>query len=1647
MKNKPKRLNMLTTVGKIFMGRWRNAVNLQCGSRMQKVILMMVLALFCMALGLEPAEAAPVIVTVAGNGGGGYSGDGGAATSAKIFYPYDVAVDSSGNIYISDNYNNRIRKVNTSGVISTVAGNGTWGYSGDGGAATSSEIISPRGVAVDSFGNIYIADSYNNRIRKVDTSGVISTVAGNVTGGYSGDGGAATSAELNSPSGIAVDSSGNIYFADSGNNRIRKVNSSGVISTVAGNGTQGYSGDGGAATSAELNYPAGVAVDSSGNIYIATWDSRIRKVNSSGVISTVAGNGTNGYSGDGGAANSAELYYPDGIAVDSSGNIYIADIYNNRIRKVNSSGVISTVAGNGTGGYSGDGGAATSAELYYPYGIAVDSSGNIYIADSYNQRIRKVSSIVAANVASPSTVYGNQNFSGFSKDPVNTSTGNYMYSMKDFEIPGKGFPFSFTRYFNSQDNTDGPLGFGWGHTYTTALTVNADSSVTLRNGDGKQETWTSNGSGSYTAPNGVFDILTQNGDGSFTLLKMDLTRYTFNASGKLTTISDRNSNSITLAYVGTNLATITDTAGRNISFLYNGSNRITAVTDPVGRTLQFGYDGNGNLTSATDPNGNQTTYTYDSNHQMLTAVDPRGNTIVTNTYDASNRVVTAQRDAKMGQSTFTYDTTNQKTTIVDQLGNTTVHYYDYQLRLIQQVDPLGNSIYYTYDASGNRSQIIDKNGNKTTYTYDANGNVLTKTDALNNTTTITYDAYNNPLTRTDALGNITAYQYDANGNLIKTTDPLGNVSTQTCNPAGQPQTTTDARGKTTTNSYDSQGNLTQIVDPLGNTTTYTFDGVGRRLSKTDPLNHKTTFVYDGNGNLLRATDPLGNATSSTYDGNSNNVTGTDPLGNITSYSYDVKNLLTIVTDPAGKTLAYTYDALDRKISATDKNGNTTTNTYDGVGNLTQTTDALGNNTRYTYDANGNKTSETNPLGQMSSYTYDALNRLVTKQDPLANTTTTAYDAIGRIISSTNAKGQKTTFQFDAMSRLTQVNDAVGGMVQYTYDANGNRLTMKEPNGNVTLYAYDALNRLITETGPLGKSRQYVYDAAGNRIKATDANGAQMVYSYDAANRLTEVSYPDLSAVMFTLDANGNRKEMDDNSGTSTYSYDPLGRMISYSNPSGKTVGYGYDANGNRTSLTYPDGKKVTYTYDAANRLVTVTDWLSHVTTYSYDKAGKPVSTTNPNGTKATYGYDVAGRLTSLTNSKSDATVISSYAYTLDAIGNHASVAQTEPIAPQLPSSNVSYNYDAENRLTNVGGVVSTFDSNGNMTARGNNTFAYDFNNRLVQSSIGETTTTYSYDGQGTRLRKNSAGLTVGYIQDVNGRLANVLAETDGNNTITAYNVYGIGLISRILPNGTTSYYHYDSRGSAIALTDTSQNVTDSYVYNPFGILMNSNGTTNNPFKYVGRYGVMDDGNGIDYIRARYYSPDLGRFISRDPLAGKDGDGQSLNRYVYALNNPVRLIDVNGYSALEGSVSSNINNSSDNDHNNIISKIEIVTINFYDGVPGHIGISVNNGQSYGYYPQNQNASILLGNNVPGEEEKDTKTPTQQVTIKVTPRQADIISQGIDNLEQHPGDYNLYNNNCAIVVENLLKSAGIQNVPSNKDDIVPFHLIQDSQKLEQ
>ncbi len=396
--------------------------------------------IFNLLLSLSTIGQTGVINTIIGNDTAGCVGEGISATTAQLTGCTWVTVDTIGNIYVSDIICHTIRKVNTAGIITTFAGNGTAGFSGDSSAATLAELNQPVGMAIDKYGNLYFADYLVNRIRKINTSGIITTIAGDGTAIDFGDGGPASASKVYGPLGIALDTFGNLYFTEIGGQRVRKISTTGIITTVAGTGIHGYAGDGHHADSAEFYRPAGIVVDVYGNIYVADQlNNRVRKINTAGLIITIAGDGSSTSSGDGMAATAAGLNGPDGIALDKMGNLYISD-NGTRIRLVNTAGIISNIAGSASllYGFSGDGGPATAA-LMEVTGIALDKHGNLFECDS-SQRIRKITHPYTLNLDRTETQI--EKFTIFpnpAKNKLTISCGEIINSIEVYNVVGSSF--------------------------------------------------------------------------------------------------------------------------------------------------------------------------------------------------------------------------------------------------------------------------------------------------------------------------------------------------------------------------------------------------------------------------------------------------------------------------------------------------------------------------------------------------------------------------------------------------------------------------------------------------------------------------------------------------------------------------------------------------------------------------------------------------------------------------------------------------------------------------------------------------------------------------------------------------------------------------------------------------------------------------------------------------------------------------------------------------------------------------------------------------------------------------------------------------------------------------------------------------------
>ena len=488
-----------------------------------------------------------------------------------------------------------------------------------------------------------------------------------------------------------------------------------------------------------------------------------------------------------------------------------------------------------------------------------------------------------------------------------------------------------------------------------------------------------------------------------------------------------------------------------------------------------------------------------------------------------------------------------------------------------------------------------------------------------------------------------------------------------------------------------------------------------------------------------------------------------------------------------------------------------------------------------------------------------------------------YDAYGNSHTSQTASHPVITYAYDTIGRMTGLTDQVG---------------------STTSFIYDKRNLLQSKTDPLNKQATFYYDNAGRLSYKIDRKNIRIDYAYTPTDKINTITYPDASQVIFTYNNLDQLTAMQDAIGTaSPYVYDAAGRLTSMTDSNGYTISYAYDAAGNLTELTYPGNKKVIYTYDKLNRLETVrVEWLNQTALYSnYDVAGRLRTFTNFNGTVTTYDYDNANRLTSISNQGVNGTIAGYNFVELDANGNRKRIEQTEPYAPAIgEGATVDYAYNAKsNRLTSAGSTTFTYDDEGQIATSSANTYTFDYEHRL-KTIAGTNAAQFYYDGSGNRLKAVRSGTETRYIYDASGRL---LAEADSSNNISRFYIYGNGLLAMVTPAGQTYCYHFNGVGSTIAMTNSSKNIVNQYSYDAFGNIPNPNQqeTISQPFKYVGQYGVMTEPNGFYYMKARYYDPTLGRFISEDPIGFDGGD---VNLMAYVGNNPVRYIDPWGLFAID-----------------------------------------------------------------------------------------------------------------------------------------------------
>ncbi|WP_423026558.1 RHS repeat-associated core domain-containing protein [Undibacterium sp. Ji42W] len=915
-------------------------------------------------------------------------------------------------------------------------------------------------------------------------------------------------------------------------------------------------------------------------------------------------------------------------------------------------------------------------------------------------------------------------------------------------------------------------------------------------------------------------------------------------SYKQTSETDALNHSSTWNYdinTGTQLENLTDANGNKIFYSYFAKG--IRIDQPLGRYIHIGNDDSGNVTSLTF-----------ADQLSRFQNDAKGNRI--SETDAVGKVITYVNDDNGKEVSRSWIATVNVNGVPTQKTVSITRVLDAEGRALSETDALGATRKFEYTTGGQISATVDQQGRRTTYNYDDTGRLASTTYPDGKTTATVYDAGGNKISETDRQGRTTRYEYDALNRLTKTTAPDGSSITATYDDAGRIATTTDSMNDTTTNGYDAAGRLTTV---------------------TDSKNKKTSYEYDNVGNRTQVTDAT---------------------GRVTKFKYDALNRLVMTTYPDNNTSSIVWNINGTKQSETDQASNTTTYGYDPLGRLnlvTQTNAATQQQTTYVYDSNGNKTSQTDAQGHTTSWAYDTNNRMVSRTLPAGQTESFSYDVAGNLIQKTDFAGKVSSYVYDELGQVTQISKPDGSSITNTYTAAGRVASSIIAGGNnlngaqngQTSYTYDANDRLSKQVNPDGSFLSYAYDVNGNISQRSTATGT-ISYGYDANQNLISIT--------------------DNASKTTSYVYDDAGRLGSTTVADGVTTSYSYDQNGRLLQLLHTKGSNVVagsrYTL-AANGQRSKVEEFDALSTQVNLVAANPVRTT-------AYLYDGVNRLTQELVKDRSSTTVRTVDYVYDKVGNRSQ--KTEATASGTTTT--AYTYDANDRLTRetktTGAInvvtIYTWDDKGNLSTKTTNgqvtVYGWNADNRLVEVKQGSSQATaimaarYSYDANCNRVQKTEQGQNTSpdkitnYLVDDTFVYAQIVQEvvTQGAASESTSYVWGNGLIQQSRA-GQLSYYHADALGSTKVLTDSSGNVTDAYQYDAFGTVLNRTGTTANNYRYTGEY--FDDAISLQYNRARWYDATSGRFISMDLFGGFEHKPVSINKYVYADDQPTIANDPSG----------------------------------------------------------------------------------------------------------------------------------------------------------
>ena len=883
---------------------------------------------------------------------------------------------------------------------------------------------------------------------------------------------------------------------------------------------------------------------------------------------------------------------------------------------------------------------------------------------------------------------GDHEYMQQSADPVNLSTGNFLYKKTDLVI--RGIPeLSFTRHYNSVDEREGIFGRGWSHSHEMHL-IQEEESLTVVLEDGEEQTFVKKKDGTCHG-SGTTAVL-RNRDGAWEYRTRDGKRTMFDADGNSIRESHGDRGAIVRSWTEGRLERVTrESDGMSLYLSYDEEGHLSGIQDDTGRSITYSYEGE-QLALVQGADGTETGYRYDAGGNLEEVLSPAGIIGVHTEYDSENRAV-KQTFPDGSTMEFSYEEEGQ-VLLTERNQSRTVHCHNGRYQNTKTIHEDGEET-YAYNSRGQLTLYRDALGNTTRHAYDSRGNLTQTIDAMGNKVNATYDADNHLMSLTRNGEMLAKLAWDRQGHLTCAEDNSGNRTEFLYGEEtkhGRPEQVRLADGAKIRLTYDENGNLTGVTDAWGNTTRYAYDSLNRRIRSTGPRGEETHYEYDDADRLCAVTDALGNRTEYTYgaggkrtgmrtsDGIEESVTynalnlpesHTDANGNTTRYEYDEMWNLKTVYHPDGGKEHYHYDKRNRLIQKTGVLGETTRYEYDAAGRCIRETDALGNVTGYAYDALGRITGHCGPQGEKESYEYDGNGNLVCETDANGYKTHYEYNAAGLLHAKTDVMGNRTEYSYTVLGDIETVTDAEGGVITfereaggrlralrcpdgtsqtYRYDESGNLIERSGPGEESIRYGYDLLNRVITMEGNLGQKESYDYDAQGNLISVTDtmgnttkreydrngnlcavtdAAGTRTLYAYDAMDRLIRVCMGGTDLCTYERDHAGNILAETDALGRSTYyGYDLLGRAVLKKDRDGYETRYRYTPSGKREEILYGDGRRAQYHYDAAGNLTGVEDW-NGTTTFINDALGRVVQTIYPGGESVSCRYGTRGERTGL----------------------------------------------------------------------------------------------------------------------------------------------------------------------------------------------------------------------------------------------------------------------------------------------------------------------------------------------------------------------------------------------------------------------------------